>query len=479
MVTMKVQGRELKLEIDSGAKNVNILSLETLKNLNVDANVSNSKVLIAGVHGKPLKAYGKVTLPCMYKGVSQKVEFQILDDDCKKVDILGRNDSIKFGLIKRVHAAMALSNDQLIKEYKDVFSEVIGLIPGEYEIKIDQSIQPVIHPPRPVPAPIRQQVKEELEKMERGGIIAKVTEPTPWVSPTVYARKPNGRIRVCMDPSRTLNLAIQREHFPMASIEDIVTRLSGSTFYTVCDAMSGFYQVKLTEESSKLTTFNTPFGRFRHIRMPMGISSAPEIFQRAMNDMFGDLPGVEILMDDILVHAPTLDEHNRRLERVLRRAREKNLKFNPKKLKCAVQEVDYVGHRLTKDGVKPTAERIKAITELKEPENFAELETVLGMVSYVAKFIPNLSEINAPLRELKKAEDWKWDEKHSKAYQKIKDALTKTPVLKYYDVDKAVLISVDASSKGLGAAVIQDNGVVAYASRALSETEQRYAQIEK
>jgi hypothetical protein len=220
MVTMKVQGRDLKLEIDSGAKNVNILSLETLKNLNVDANVSNSKVLIAGVHGKPLKAYGKVTLPCMYKGVSQKVEFQILDDDCKKVDILGRNDSIKFGLIKRVPAAMALSSDQLINEYQDVFFEVIGLIPREYEIKIDQSIQPVIHPPRLVPAPIRQQVKEELEKMERGGIIAKVTKPTRGLvlqcmpgsqmsDPGVYGSIKSIKLG---HPERTLSYGVNRRY---------------------------------------------------------------------------------------------------------------------------------------------------------------------------------------------------------------------------------------------------------------------------
>ena len=138
-----------------------------------------------------------------------------------------------------------------------------------------------------------------------------------------------------------------------------------------------------------------------------------------------------------------------------------------------------IGHSITREGLKPTSERVRSILELKEPENRAELESVLGMIAYVAKFIPNLSQLNAPLRELKTQDEWYWGPEHQLAFQNIKDVLRTEPVLKYYDVKAPILLSCDASSKGMGVAAIQNNGVIAYASRALTPTEQKYAQIEK
>ena len=141
--------------------------------------------------------------------------------------------------------------------------------------------------------------------------------------------------------------------------------------------------------------------------------------------------------------------------------------------------MNYVGHKLTREGLKATDERVRAIQNMKPPTDVKELETVLGMIAYVARFIPNLSELTSPLRALKKEETCKWTSVEQEAYDAIKKELTSKKVLKYHNVNKPLLLSVDASNKGLGAATIQDSGVVAYASRALTATEQRYAQIEK
>ncbi len=210
----------------------------------------------------------------------------------------------------------------------------------------------------------------------------------------------------------------------------------------------------------------------------MGISSAPEIFQRAMQEVFGDLEGVETIMDDLLVHGATIEEHNRRLRKVLQHAREKHLKLNKKKNRICQSEVPYVGHLPTAEGLKPSPERVKAIANMRQPTNHSELETILGMVAYVAKFIPNPSELNAPLHKLKTQFQWSWGPEENQAFQNIKTALWNAPVLQYYDVNQPVTLSVDASTKGLGAAILQKK-VVAYATRALTPTEQRYAQIEK
>ena len=470
-MTVTESDKLLRLKIDTGAGR-NVLSMKTVKHLAIK-HILPSNLILNGIHSTR-KSDGVVKLECMYKSKRRILEFEILKhDNC--VDLLGKRDSILFGLIARIDDVREDSG-ALLNMYSDVFDGSIGCIPGQYHIKLSESADPVVVPPRPVPVAIRKQVKEELDHLERCAIIRKVEEPTEWVSPMVCVRKPTGRVRLCIDPHH-LNKSIKREHYPMRSLDDILTRLSGSKYFSVLDAYMGFYQICLDENSSYMTTFSTPFGRYRHLRMPMGISSAPEIYQRAMDDIFGDLDGVEVVMDDILVHGSSAEDHTRRLEAVLMRARKVNLKLNSNKTKVAQSEVNYVGHLLSSEGVKPNADRIKSIVNMREPQNIAELQTILGMISYVAKFIPHLSDLNAPLRELKKSKEWLWGSKEQNAFERIKRALTSKPLLKYYDVDKPVTLSVDASRKGLGAAVIQD-GVVAYASRALTPTEQRYAQIE-
>ena len=294
----------------------------------------------------------------------------------------------------------------------------------------------------------------------------------------VVKKKTKNAGRICIDPSN-LNKAIKREHFPMNSIDDIVTRLHGSKYFSTLDANMGFFQIKLSEKSSYLTTFNSPFGRHRYLRMPMGAKCSSEVFQIAMMTAFVGTEGVEIFVEDILVHGSTMSIHNQRVKQVLDRCREINLKMNRSKCRIGVSEVNYVGHTITGDGLKPTEEHVKAIVDMKAPENINELEAVLGMIAYVAKFIPMLSELNAPLRTLKQQDEWYWTGVEQAAYDNIKKELTSNHVLKYYKVKAPALLSVDASTKGLGAAIIQDGGVVAYASRALTSTEQKYAQIEK
>ena len=466
----------LELEIDSGAA-CNVLSRATAEKLQShNAKILRSNAVINGVSGQQIKAYGQITLPCMYKGTRRKLTFQVLDT-IKNVNLLGRDDSVKLGLIMRVNSVKT-ETESLIKEFSDVLGEEIGCLPGQYTVKIDKSVQPVVHVPRPVPVAIREQVKQELDHLEKCNIIAQVKEPTEWVNSMVCVRKKNGRVRICIDPT-DLNKAILREHYPMNTIEDVVTRLHGSKYFTTLDANMGYYQIKLSDESSDLMTFNTPFGRYKFLRMPMGAKCSSEVFQREMQTHFGTIDGAEVIVDDILVHGKTLKEHNERLRNVLQKARSINLKLNKAKCVFAKPEVDYVGHKLTGEGLKPTDQRIEAIVKMREPENQSELQTILGMLSYVSKFIPDLSELNAPLRDLKKQTEWNWTTEAQEAFKKIKTVLTSTKVLRYYDVKKPAILTVDASMRGLGAAIIQADGVVTYASRALSPAEQKYAQIEK
>ena len=192
----------------------------------------------------------------------------------------------------------------------------------------------------------------------------------------------------------------------------------------------------------------------------MGIRCAAEVFQRQMSTVLSDIEGVEIVVDDILVHGRNQKEHDGRLIKVLERARKLNLKLNSEKSQISKTEVEYVGHKITPKGLKLTDERIRAISNMKVPENIQDLEMVLGMVAYVAKFIPRLSDLCEPLRAMKKAEEWDWGPAQQDALSKIKETLTSEMVLRYYDVGKPITLTVDASMKGLGAALIQSNGVL-------------------
>ena len=218
-----------------------------------------------------------------------------------------------------------------------------------------------------------------------------------------------------MDP-RDLNKAIRREHHRIPTAEDIASRLSGKKVFSIVDEKDGFWQVPLDEESSHICTFNTPFGRYRFKRMPFGISSAPEVFQKKNEALFGDISGVEIIFDDIIVAARDEKEHDDIMLKLLERARQANVKFNAAKLQYKVREVKYMGNIVSESGLKPDLEKVRAITQLSSPQSREELQRFLGMVNYFSQFIPNQSEITAPLRTLlKKDAAWFWSHEHIQA----------------------------------------------------------------
>lgn len=292
------------------------------------------------------------------------------------------------GLIKRI-AAVTSQHSDIKDRYADVFKG-LSCIEGEQHVKLKPDAQPSIHPPRRVPVALRNKVKEELERMEKLDVIERVVEPRAWVNSMVTIWKPEKKkVRICIDP-KDLNAAIEREHYPMTTIEEVVTRMTGAKVFTTLDAQSGYWQMKLDKESSKLCTFNSPFGRFAYKRLPFGISCAGEMFQRIMSQTFEDLEGVEVIVDDILIWGQNEQQHDKRLEKVMQRIRERNIKLNPEKCTFKTKEVSYMGHLLTADGLKPDPEKVAAIRNMNRPQNRTELQQYLGMVTYLRKFLPQL-----------------------------------------------------------------------------------------
>lgn len=475
---LQVNGHVVNIKVDSGAK-CSVMPLTLLQKIQCDQylNTQNRPTLQA-YGGSSIKTSGVATLECISAGKSYDIEFKVVT--ASTVPILGCADSLRMDLISlNENVVHVVDTPPELEKYADLFDNNIGCLPVKYKMKLDPSVLPVIRPPRKVPKPMEEKVKKELKRMTKLGVITPMEEPTEWVSHMVATKKKGtDDIRLCIDP-KDLNTALKRPHHPMRTVEETTMNLANATVFTVLDAKTSFWQVPLDEQSSKLTTFHTPLGRYRYLRMPYGISSGSEVFQRTMETLFEGYP-CEIIVDDLLVAGKDLEEHDEKLEKVMKRVREVGLKLNKAKCRFRQSQVSYVGHLITDKGIKPDPEKVTAITEIPVPEGTADLQRFLGMANYVSKFIENFSEVSAPLRQLlHKDVQFSWQPEHQKAFDELKKKLISPPVLAFYDVNKPLTLTCDASQFGLGCACIQDDRPIAFASCTMTETERNYAQIEK
>ena len=235
--------------------------------------------------------------------------------------------------------------------------------------------------------------------MESKGIIKPVNEPRSWVNSMVVNEKRSGKLRICIDP-RDLNKALLREHFQLPTQQGITSRLAGAKYFSKLEATSGFWQMPLDEDSPYLITFNTPFGRYRFTVVPFGVTFAQEVFHRTVHEHFRDLPGCETNIVDILTWGRTIEEHDRNVERDLNRVQEINMTLSRDKCKFRQTGVTYLGETSTLSGVKPDINTIRAILDYTRPTDKQDLQRLLGMTNFVAKFLPKLSDVTKPLREL-------------------------------------------------------------------------------
>lgn len=299
----------------------------------------------------------------------------------------------------------------------------------------------------------------KLKKMVDLGVISQIIEPTPACSPIMIVKK-SDNIRICLDPTE-LNKNILRREYPLKTWDEIATRINKSKWFTKLDCNKGFWQIKVSENSRKYLTFATPFGRYCCNRLPFGICSAPEVFSERINELLKDIKNVECSMDDILIHAETKEKLDEITKVVLKRFQENGLTLN--KAKC-VFRVKFLGHIISKEGLKIDPDKVNAAMKFKEPTDKKHLQRFLGCVTYLRKFLPNLSAITEPMRRLLRADaKWDWTNEQSEAFNYVKKLISEAPVLRYFDVHKKITLSVDASSKAMGATILQDGQPVTYA----------------
>lgn len=494
--------REVRFLIDCGAT-INMLPVADVRALGCIGDVRPSSNKLRMFDRSVLKTSGIVTLTVRHPKTGRDFSFDFYVAErheqavlgikaCQHLRLLHVDEDVVCACEVCTASSTIFSTPacksaaDIVAEYPDVF-EGLGKMAGTVHLDIDETVLPVQMPLRRLPIGVKEKVAAELRRLEALDVIAPVTEPTPWVSALLVITKANGDIRICIDPT-PLNRALKRPTYYMSTVDDVLPKLAGVKVFSSADMKDGFWHLELDDASSRLTTFETPFGRYRWTRLCFGVSPAPEIFASRVNAAISGLQGIECIADDLLICgrgstvAEAMVDHNRNLAALLQRCREQGLRLNKAKLKLNRQSLIYCGHELTREGVKPAQSKIDAIVKMPAPVDKKGVMRLLGMATYLSRFCENFSHVTAPIRDLvKKDSEFVWrPEMHGVAFEKLKSILSSAPALAYFDPKAEVTVQADASQYGLGAVILCNGRPVEYASRALTSTEANaYAQIEK
>ena len=323
-------------------------------------------------------------------------------------------------------------------------------------------------PVRRIPFAVRQEVATQLRKMQDSGVIQ--ASNSPWASPVVLVRKRDGSLWFCID-YRDLNSVTKADTFPLPRVDELLDQLGRSKYFSTLDLASGYWQVPVHPASREKTAFITHQGLYEFQVMPFGLKNAPAMFQRLMQRVLHGLNPeegpdfVSVYLDDVLVFSETLEEHLRHLHSVMDRLAAAGLKLKPSKCRFIRQEVEYLGHVLTPNGLKPNPERVTAVTNFPIPQSVREVRQFLGLASYYRRFVQGFAKIAQPLHALtQKGATFDWSTDCQNALETLKSRLVQAPVLAYPDFSKSFVLETDASIKGLGA-VLSQTQVASYPGR--------------
>ncbi|MCO5588021.1 hypothetical protein L7F22_041975 [Adiantum nelumboides] len=377
---------------------------------------------------------------------------------------------------------LELSN--FLNQFQDVF---IDDIPRELPPKRgddDHMIEliPGSSPPNKPPYRVSQAQQEEIMRQVNELVEKGMVRPSssPFCSPVLLVQKKDGTYRMCVN-YRALNRITIKNRFPVPRVEDLFDKLQGSTYFSRIDLKSGYHQIRIVDEDIVKTAFCTMFGLYEYLVMPFGLTNAPATFNRMMERIFRPHCNfTRVFFDNVIIYSKTIEEHKEHLKVIFQALRDNKLYVNQKKSEFFLQEIQYLGHIISKNGIRMDPAKLEVIKDWPNPRNLHEVRSFIGMCAYYRRFIEKFSLIAGPLHDLtKKNVKYVWTEKRQQAFDTLKQKLISQPVLALSDLSKPFEVQCDACGDCLGAVLLREGHAIAYESGRLSSDEQILGIYEK
>ena len=449
------------------------------------------------VSGEIIRVYGKILVNVSLNKNGPKYPLELIVIKCNGpvFPLMGRTwldvlvPDWRNILTHSISRILSVKNDSILDQITRNFPNIVSQDPNNFilnyeaEIVLKNETKPIFHAAYTAPLQLRPEIEKELENMCNSGILERV-KYSEWASPIVVVPKPKGGIRICIDCKVTINQYIRLDHYPLPRADDIFASLANCNIFCVIDLSGAYLQLKVSDSSKQLLTINTHKGLFRYNRLIYGVASAPAIFQSVMDQILVNIPGVAVYLDDILIGGKNYNECRERLLEVFDRLNSHKVVINKAKCKLFEECVDFLGHTISKEGIRPNGDKLVALKDAPVPKNLVELQAYLGLLNYYNRFIPNISSKLKSLYELlRKDEIFEMTPHRIKCFKESQEFLTEFGILELFDPSKPIIVAADASPYGVGAVLSHlVDGIekpVLFVSSTLSPAEKNYSQLHK
>lgn len=464
LVDVIVEQKNIKMEVDCGSSVTVMNKSQYFSNFEKKLKKSSKQLIV--VNGAKLLIEGETSVLVNYRGVESKCKLLVLNCSNDFTPLLGRdwldifypnwrNYFITQSMVNNVSEGRCTEYVNEIKQRfsnvftKDFSSPIVGY---EADLVLKNDV-PIFKKAYTVPYRLKNRVCDYLMKLQKEKVITPV-KTSEWASPVIVVMKKNDDIRLVIDCKVSVNKYIIPNTYPLPVAQDLFASVAGSKVFCALDLEGAYTQLSLSERSKQFMVINTIKGLFTYNRLPQGASSSASIFQQVMEQVLEGIENVCVYLDDVLIAGKDLEDCKCKLVIVLERLEKANIKVNLEKRKFFVENLDYLGHVISNNGLLPCKDKLDTIKNAKNPVNVTELKSFLGLINYYNKFIPHLSSKLYHLYNLlRNGVKFVWDENCLKAFEKCKSSLINADFLEFYDPNKPIVIVSDASSYGLGGVI--------------------------
>ena len=405
-VDLDVDGKPLKMELDTGSA-VSIISFDLYQQKFNRLPLHKTGLSLKTYTGENIMPVGVLKVPVDYQNQREVLDLYVVKN--KGPVLMGRDwlrtIRLDWCSIKSLQASLATSSpkerlDVMLDKYSDVFENKLGTFTSaKAKLTLKDDSQARFLKARPMPYALKPKVEEELRRLQNEGILTKV-EWSEWATPIVPVPKKDGSVRLCGDYKITVNPELQAEQYPLPRIEDIFANLAGGQKFSKIDLRQAYHQIEMEEDSKKYLTINTHMGLFQYNRLVFGITSAPAIWQRTIDQVLEGTSGTSCILDDMIITGKNDDEHLANLEEVLRRLQAHGLRANKTKCEFFKEKITLCGHDIDSYGLHKSPQKVEVVLKASRPCNVAELRSFLGLVDYYNRFLSNLSTVVHPLNQV-------------------------------------------------------------------------------